>query len=162
MTATATQPKRPWTAIGVSCALFAVFTLGFVVFFGLEKPILSNLFDENPILKTYVHSSTGHNDVSYLPSKFAVLTAMAGSLLWLISLVLPREADGSRRRFAKVCKVLAVLFGLPVLIRLAAVTLSVLGFVLAALMILAVVWALARYIRGKRPAEGKAPHGDGG
>ncbi len=151
MNATAAGVKRPWVAIGISCALIVAFAIAFVAFFGIEKPILSNLFDENPYLMTKVTSSSGHSHVSYLPSKFAILAAMVGSLLWLISMLLPREADGSRRRFAKVCLVLALLFGVPMLVRLAALTFTVIGFVFAALVIFAVVWGVVRYVRGKRP-----------
>jgi hypothetical protein len=153
--------KRPWIAMGVSCALFVAFAIAFMAFFGLEQPILSNLFDENPYLMTKVTSSSGHSHVSYLPSKFAILAAMVGSLLWLISLLLPRAADGSRHPFAKVCLVLAVLFGVPMLVRLAAFTFTVIGFVFAALMIFAVAWAVVTYLRGKRPLEGKPKPGDG-
>ena len=147
--------KRPWIAIGVSCALFVTFAIAFVAFFGLEQPILSHLFDENPYLMTKVTSSSGHTHVSYLPSKFALLAAMVGSVLWLISLLLPRAADGSRRQLARVCLVLAVLFGLPMLIRLVALASTLIGFVFAALLIFAVAWAVVRYVRGKRPPEGK-------
>ncbi len=151
--------KRPWIAIGIACALFVAFAIAFVAFFGLEQPILSNLFDENPYLMTKVTSSSGHGHVSYLPSKFAILAAMVGSLLWLLSLLLPREADGSRRRFAKVCLVLAVLFGVPMLVRLAAFAFTVIGFVFAALVIFAVAWAVVRYLRGS-PPERKPKPGD--
>jgi hypothetical protein len=152
--------KRPWIAMGVSCALFVAFAIAFVAFFGLEHPILSNLFDENPYLMTKVTSSSGHTHVSYLPTKFALLAAMVGSLLWLSSLLLPRAADGSRRPFARLCLVLAVLFGAPMLVRLVALTFTVIGFVFAALLIFAVAWAVVRYVRGKRPQEGKPSPGE--
>jgi hypothetical protein len=48
--------KRPWIAI--SCALFVAFAIAFVAFFGRERPLLSNLFDENPYLMTKVASSS--------------------------------------------------------------------------------------------------------